>query len=126
MAETTNGQDIIHKLTERGEEVLQALNKLADSPPGSAKVAETMRGFRSRMDDVQKKLLGIDALEKKVAKLEKRLAVLEGKPPKPAPTPRAAAKARTTAKKPTTAKRAAPKRSTAAKPPASPPPSSPS
>src|SRR4051812_10790094 len=115
MAET-NGQDLIHKLTERGEEVLQALNKLAEAPPGGAKVAETMRGFRTRMDDVQKKLRGIDALEKKVAKLEKRVAMLEGKAPK------AAAKPRTTAaKKTTTAKRAAPKRSAAAKPPASPP-----
>ena len=116
MAET-NGQDLLHKLTERGEEVLQALNKLAEAPPGGAKVAETMRGFRTRMDDVQKKLRGIDALEKKVAKLEKRIATLEGKAPKPAAKPRAAAKKPTTA----TAKRAAPKRSAAAKPPASPP-----
>jgi uncharacterized protein YoxC len=114
MAET-NGQDFIHKLTERGEEVLQALNKLAEAPPGGAKVTETIRGLRTRMDDVQKKVRGIDALEKKVAKLEKRVATLEGKAPK------AAARPRTTARKTTTAKRAAPKRTTA-KPPAAPPP----
>jgi hypothetical protein len=107
-----NGQDhLLQKLAERGEEVLHALNKLAESPPGSA----TLRGMRDRMDDLQKKVRGVDALEKKVAALEKRVKALEGKGTTTA-KPRTAAR-KTTASKPKTA---APKRSTATKPPAPP------
>jgi polyhydroxyalkanoate synthesis regulator phasin len=95
-----DGQDLLHKLQERGQE---ALGKLADAP-GGAQIMDTVRTMRERMDDLQKRMLGVDALEKRVKELERRLATLEGKGPKvakpPAPKPRAAAKPRTPKPKP--------------------------
>jgi hypothetical protein len=88
-----DGQDLLHKLSQRGEE---ALGKLADAP-GGARIVETIKTMRERMDDLQKRMLGVDALEKRVVQLERRLAALEGKPKlakPPAAKPKAAAKPR--------------------------------
>jgi len=99
------GQDLLAKLTERGEE---ALGRLSDAP-GGARITEAIRGLRERMDEMQRHASGVDALEKRVVELEKRLARLEGKPaggapaaPKPAaaPKPKPKAKAKPAAPKP--------------------------
>jgi hypothetical protein len=88
----TQQKDILSRVTDLGAE---ALNKLTDIPGGS-KVLELANESKTRLDEMQKKLRGLDALEKRVAKLERELA-------KSKPAARKAATARkrtTTARKP--------------------------
>lgn len=85
----TQQKDILSRVQDLGAE---ALHKLADVPGGS-KLMEMANETRARLDDVQKKLRGLDALEKRVAKLERELAK------KPA------ARKTTTARKPATPKK---------------------
>ncbi len=91
---TAKQNDILSRVTELGHE---ALNKLSEVPGGS-KIVEMMNDSKTRLDEMQKKLRGLDALEKRVAALEKQLA--------------------TTAKKPAAKKSAARKPATPKKPPA--------
>ena len=69
-------KDILSRVSDLGAE---ALHKLADVP-GGAKLVEMMNESKARLDDMQKKLRGLDALEKRVAKLEKQLAAMTKKP----------------------------------------------
>jgi phage shock protein A len=93
MAQTQ--KDFLSRIADAGEE---ALSRVAGSQK-TAKVVETMGGMRERLDDVQKRIRGLDELEKRVAKLEKQLAEL-GKPK--ATRPRSTTAKKTTAgKKPT-------------------------
>jgi hypothetical protein len=86
------GQDFLSRLADRGEE---AISRLADAP-GGGRLADVIRTTRDRVDDLQKKMRGIDALEKRVAELEKRVNELQGKrtpaAKPPAPRKRPAAK----------------------------------
>ena len=66
----TQQKDILSRVQDLGAE---ALHKLADVPGGS-KLMDMANETRTRLDDVQKRLRGLDALEKRVAKLEKQLA----------------------------------------------------
>ena len=84
---TTKQNDILTRFTELGHE---ALNKLSDVPGGS-KFVDMMNDSKTRLDEMQKKLRGLDALEERVAKLEKQVAATTAKP-KPAPKKRAARK----------------------------------
>lgn len=72
-------RDLLSKLSDRGE---QTIAKLADLP-GGAKALKAFNDLRARVDDLGKKVRGIDALEHRVAKLEKELATLKRaqKPP---------------------------------------------
>ena len=101
MAKTPQ-KDILSQVRDLGS---VALNRLSDGPGGS-RLAEMANETRSRLDDVQKRLRGLDDLERRVAKLERQLAA------------QSAAKAttarRTTARKTTTARKA----TTPKKPPA--------
>jgi hypothetical protein len=86
------GQDFLSKLADRGEE---AISRLADAP-GGGRFADAARAMRDRMDELQKRLRGLDALEKRVAELEQRVNELQGKKPSvakaPAPRKKPAAK----------------------------------
>ena len=84
---TTKQNDLLARVTGIGAE---ALHKLADVP-GGTKLVDMMNESKARLDDMQKKLRGLDALEKRVTKLEKQLAAMAKKPaarasaaPKPA------------------------------------------
>lgn len=96
-------QDILNRLADAGEE---AFSRVAGSQT-TTRLVEGMTGLRERMDEVQRKVRGLDALEGRVAELEKQVAELQ----KPKPT-----RARSTARKPTSA----PSRSTTRKKPSSP------
>lgn len=72
----TSQKDILSRVQDLGAE---ALHKLQDVPGGS-KLMDMANETKARMDDVQKKLRGLDALEKRVAKLEKQLAAQAKKP----------------------------------------------
>ena len=90
-------QDILSKLADKGE---GALSRVASSQT-TALVVGSVTGLRERIDDVQKKMRGLDELEKRVAKLEKQLAELQKAKPKTTRTHSASSPARkSTAKKP--------------------------
>ncbi len=91
----TQQKDILTRVQDLGSE---ALHKLAEVPGGS-KLMDMANETRTRLDDVQKKLRGLDALEKRVAKLEQELAK------KPAASKTTASKRRTSARKPATPKK---------------------
>ena len=89
-------KDLLTRLSDAGED---ALNRVAGSQ-ATTRVVETIGGMRERMDDMQKKVRGLDELEKRVAKLEKRIDDLSKPKRKPASRSRAA-----TSKRPSTAKK---------------------
>jgi uncharacterized protein (DUF342 family) len=104
----TRQKDIFGKLADAGEE---ALSRVAGSQ-ATARVVETVNGMRERVDDLQKRMLGFDRLEKRVSKLEKTVAELQ----KPK-TARSRSSSGTTARKGTTSGTSS--RSTARKKPSS-------
>ena len=66
-------KDFVTRLADAGEEALQRLAEL----PGGQKALTAYNDLRARVDDLSKKVRGIDALEARVAKLEKELASLK-------------------------------------------------
>lgn len=65
--------DVIGRLAEKGE---QAMQRLADLP-GGTKALQKLNDLRSRVDDLSKRMRGVDQLEQRVTKLEKELAALK-------------------------------------------------
>ena len=98
MAQQNKQKDLLSRLSGVGEE---AISRVAGSQT-TTRLIETVGGMRERLDDVQKKVRGLDALEKRVAKLEKRVAELSK------PKRATASRSRTTAKKPTASTRKKP------------------
>jgi len=72
----TEQKDILSRVQDLGAE---ALHKLQDVPGGS-RLMDMANETRARLDDMQKKLRGLDELEKRVTKLEKQLAATTKKP----------------------------------------------
>jgi uncharacterized protein YceH (UPF0502 family) len=66
-------KDFVTRLADAGEEALLRLAHL----PGGQKALTAANDLRARVDDLAKKVRGIDALEARVAKLEKELAALK-------------------------------------------------
>jgi hypothetical protein len=66
-------KDLMTRLADAGEEALQRLADL----PGGQKALGAANELRTRVDDLTKKVRGIDALEARVARLEKELAALK-------------------------------------------------
>jgi hypothetical protein len=86
MAQTTSKpkstaaeKDFVSRLADKGEEALQRISEL----PGGQKAVTAVNDLRARVDEMAKKVRGIDALEARVAKLEKEVASLK-KPKAPA------------------------------------------
>jgi hypothetical protein len=69
MAQGDKQKDLLTRLSDAGEEALQ---RVAGSQ-ATSRVVETIGGMRDRLDEVQKKVRGLDALEERVTKLEKRV-----------------------------------------------------
>ena len=82
---TAKQNDILARFTELGHD---ALNRLTEVPGGS-KVVDMMNDTKSRLDEMQKKLRGLDALEKRVTALEKQLGATVKKPAAKKPAARA-------------------------------------
>lgn len=86
---TKADKDFVARLADAGEEALHRIAEL----PGGQKALTAMNELRARVDDLGKKVRGIDALEERVAKLEKDVASLKkakaasgrSAPRKPAP-----------------------------------------
>ena len=87
--QTKAEKDFVTRLADAGEEALQRLAEL----PGGQKALTAVNDLRTRVDDLAKKVRGIDALEARVVKLEKEVAGLKkaktssrgSAPRKPAP-----------------------------------------
>jgi phage shock protein A len=92
MATSTSGKskgasdkDFVTRLADAGEDALQRLSEL----PGGQKALTAFNDLRTRVDELSKKVRGIDALEARVAKLEKEIAALKkGKAPARRQAPR--------------------------------------
>jgi TolA-binding protein len=99
------GKDLLSRLADAGEEAITRLSKM----PGGEQIAGAMHTMRDRMDELQKRVRGLEDLDKRVEALEKQVATLQGA--KRAPARRAAsatgrtstarARGRTSASKPT-------------------------
>jgi hypothetical protein len=89
-------KDLLTRLADAGED---AISRLGDAP-GMDRVTGFANTTRDRLDELTKKVRGIDALEKRVAKLEKRLDEMSGTKSSPKRTGSTAKK--TSARKTTT------------------------
>ena len=84
-ADKSADRDLVSRLADAGEEALQRLSDL----PGGQRAVTAVNDLRARVDDLAKKVRGIDALEVRIAKLEKELAALKkAKAPTRRSTPR--------------------------------------
>ena len=76
MSQQTNtpreDRDVLARLADRGE---QTLARLADLP-GGTKALKAVNDLRTRVDELGKKVRGIDELELRITKLEKEVATL--------------------------------------------------
>ena len=68
-------KDLLTMLADRGEEAIQ---RLSDAP-GADRLLGAAQALRDRMDEMQKRLRGLDALEKQIKSIERRVDKLEGK-----------------------------------------------
>ena len=66
----------LDRLTSLGEEVI---GKAAHNPT-AARVLQGAMQLKDRVDDLSKRVRGLEAMEKRLDELEKRLAKLEAKP----------------------------------------------
>lgn len=82
-------QDLIGMLADRGEDVVGKLSEL----PSTQRLLETANTMRARVEELQKKVRGIDELERRVAALEKKVDHLsKASAPKKRAAPKRAAK----------------------------------
>jgi TolA-binding protein len=87
-------KDLLSRLADAGEEAIQ---RLADVP-GADRVTGALGAMRDRMDEMQKRLRGLEALDRRLAELERRVDKLEGKTAPARSGARSPAKAATTTK----------------------------
>lgn len=80
--------DLVSKLTDAGEE---AINRLHDAP-GADRLLAVATGMRDRVDELTKKVRGIDAMEKRLKNLERQVEKLGGGAKTTASRSRSAAK----------------------------------
>jgi hypothetical protein len=91
MAQQQRTQDVFSRLADRGEEVI---GKLSDMP-GAQRLLESANALKERADELQKKIRGLDALEGRVAALERKVDALSKSSGSKKPAPK-----RTTKPKP--------------------------
>jgi hypothetical protein len=68
-------KNLVNRLADVGEEAIQRLG----GAPGGERLVAMVNNLRERMDETQRKLRGIDELEKRLTSVEQRLDKLEGK-----------------------------------------------
>jgi hypothetical protein len=69
----TTDDDVIARLAGKGE---QAIHRIAELP-GGTRALQMFNDLRMRVDELSKRVRGIDELEQRVAKLEKELAAMK-------------------------------------------------
>jgi len=68
-----DGKDIVGRLADAGEEALAKFAEL----PGGTRALNAFNDLRTRVDDMGRKVRGIDELEARIVKLEKQVADLK-------------------------------------------------
>jgi hypothetical protein len=81
---STEDKDYFARLADAGEDALQRLAEL----PGGQRALGAYNDLRARVDELGKKVRGIDALEARITKLERELAGLKRKAPRRRSAPR--------------------------------------
>jgi predicted ArsR family transcriptional regulator len=78
MARPRAKTDLLSKLAEAGEDALSRLSKA----PGMDQVASFAQTTRDRLDELTRRVRGIEQLEEKLKKLEQRVDELSGTKPR--------------------------------------------
>lgn len=73
MTTTEKNDDVITRLAGKGEEAIKRLTDL----PGGQRALDAFNDLKLRVDDLSRRVRGVDELEKRVTKLEKELAALK-------------------------------------------------
>ena len=75
--------DLLSKLAELSEEAIHRLQEA----PGGDRIVGAMNSMRDRLDELQKRVRGLDELEGRLSALEKKVAKLQkdAAPAKPKP-----------------------------------------
>ena len=66
-------RDVLGRLAARGDETLQRLSEL----PGGARALKAFNDLRTGVDELGKRVRGVEELEARLAKLEKEVAALK-------------------------------------------------
>jgi hypothetical protein len=69
------GRNPLNQLASVGEDLLEK----ASQNPRTAKIVQSANDARNRVDDLAKRVRGLEALEKRIAELESRVQKLETK-----------------------------------------------
>jgi hypothetical protein len=104
-------RDLLGMLADRGEEAIQ---RLAETP-GADRLLGVAQTLRERVDEMQKRMRGLDALEARIAELERRLEELSAEGSSAKSTSATTRKASATGKSSAAKKSTAAKKSSAAK-----------
>ena len=88
-------KNIVERLADAGEEAIQRIG----SAPGGDRILGALGSMRERVDDLQKRVRGLEGMDKRLAAVERRLDKLEGKGKTPARTTSSTAKRSTAARK---------------------------
>lgn len=86
-------KDLLSRLADAGEE---AIHKLSEAP-GAERLFGALTSTRDRVDELQRRVRGLEGIDRRVVDLEQRVAKLEGgaKSPAKASTPAKRASTRT-------------------------------
>jgi hypothetical protein len=68
-------RNLVERLADVGEEAIQRIS----NAPGGDRLVGAMNTMRDRVDELQKRMRGLEELEKRLAAAERRLDKLEGK-----------------------------------------------
>jgi hypothetical protein len=68
-----DSKDLVGRLADAGEEALARFAEL----PGGTRALNAFNDLRARVDDLSRKVRGIDELDARIAKLEKQVADLK-------------------------------------------------
>jgi hypothetical protein len=90
-------KNLVERLADVGEEAIQRLG----NAPGADKLAAALSAARDGIDDLQKRVRGLETLEKRLRAVERRVDKLEGKG-KPASRKTSASRRKTSSTPPTT------------------------
>jgi phage shock protein A len=66
-------KDLVSRLAEAGEDALQRISEL----PGGQRAVTAFNDLRNRVDELSRRVRGIEELEARVSKLEKEVAALK-------------------------------------------------
>jgi hypothetical protein len=66
---------IVERLADAGEEAIQRMG----TAPGADRLLGAANSMRDRLDDLQKRVRGLEDLDKRLAAVERRLDKLDGK-----------------------------------------------